>query len=119
MKAKLLNLIEWALAIILLLAAAGVIYAVSTAHAGTVGDETVAQYRTWPDMLKSGYVSGVMASLTRHGNVGCAVPPTVSVMMAWLESNEVKLSDTIADAILNISVDKHGCRVRTNGRPGA
>jgi hypothetical protein len=33
MKAKLLNLIEWALAIILLLAAAGVIYAVSTAHA--------------------------------------------------------------------------------------
>jgi hypothetical protein len=55
-----------------------------------------------------------MATLTRIGGFGCAIPPTVSVMMAWLESNEVNPSTPIADAIFNLSVDKHGCRVRSS-----
>lgn len=120
MKLKLMNAVEWALAILLLLAAVAFIFVVTTSHAGTIGDETIAQYRTWPEALKTGYVSGVMASLVRHGNVQCSNPPTVGVMMAWLESDAVKVTETIADAILEIDVLRHGCQaVPRNPKPSA
>ena len=92
----------------LLVITIGLIFATTTAHAMT-GDETVASYRTWSDHMQTGYVLGIMASLTRHGDMRCANPPTVGVMRAWLESHLVQPGDNLPDVMLRLFIQKHGC----------
>lgn len=113
-------MIRWTIILIALLALAGIIFAVTTAHAGSVtGNETITDYRGWSEGLQTGYVLGVMGTATRIASLICRNPGTVGVMMAWLASDQVKSSDNAVEAIIRLSIEKHGCFAKSTPKEGA
>lgn len=103
------NAVEWALAILILLAAIALIFVVTTAHAENMIDsKTVGDYLTMNDGLQTGIVLGTLGTLGRMGMV-CKNPGTVGVMRAWLATGAAPSYENVYEAIARLSVEKHGC----------